>query len=261
MDLTKQQKREFYNRGYVKVAGAIPKVMIDGARQAINHSIGTQGPTGEDMGKNRAATFCRDLHNSPAMSDLYNRSPVLSLAESLLGEGNLQKPIKSVQVPPRFPNVMGEDPPEPRGHLDGMGSGTNGMPKGVYRRGFTVFGVIYLCDVPEPYSGNYTVWPGSHRFFEDYLNREGLETLSNGTPRVDLPEKPDMITGQAGDLILAHHQVLHGPCVNASPNIRYAAIARLRHIDCEKNGNDGFTDIWREFPGVLEVMEEEAELA
>jgi len=254
MQLTPEQIREFYDRGYVKIPGAISKTMVDTARQAVNHSIGTLGPNGEDMSKHRAAQFCRDLNGAPVIMDLFNASPVISLAESLMGEGNLQKPIRGAQVAPRFPTVIGEVPPEPRGHLDGMGTGTNGMPKGVYRRGFTAFAVIYLADVPEPYSGNFTVWPGSHRFFENYLKREGLEILSNGTPRVDLPEGPDMVTGNAGDLIIAHHQMIHTGGPNASPNIRYAAIARLRHIDCEKNGNEGFQDIWREFPCVREAV-------
>ena len=254
MKLTPEQIREFYDRGYVKIPGAISKAMVDTARQAVNHSIGTLGPNGEDMSKHRAAQFCRDLNGTPVIMDLFNASPVISLAESLMGEGNLQKPIRGAQVAPRFPTVIGEVPPEPRGHLDGMGTGTNGMPKGVYRRGFTAFAVIYLADVPEPYSGNFTVWPGSHRFFENYFKREGLETLSNGTPRVDLPEGPDMVTGNAGDLIIAHHQMIHTGGPNASPNIRYAAIARLRHIDCEKNGNEGFQDIWREFPCVREAV-------
>ncbi|MDE2798125.1 MAG: hypothetical protein OXI94_05605 [Gemmatimonadota bacterium] len=254
MKLTPEQIREFYDRGYVKIPGAISKAMVDTARQAVNHSIGTLGPNGEDMSKHRAAQFCRDLNGAPVIMDLFNASPVISLAESLMGEGNLQKPIRGAQVAPRFPTVIGEVPPEPRGHLDGMGTGTNGMPKGVYRRGFTAFAVIYLADVPEPYSGNFTVWPQSHRFFENYFKREGLETLSNGTPRVDLPEGPDMVTGNAGDLIIAHHQMIHTGGPNASPNIRYAAIARLRHIDCEKNGNEGFQDIWREFPCVREAV-------
>ncbi|MDE2831867.1 MAG: hypothetical protein OXN20_17280 [Gemmatimonadota bacterium] len=254
MKLTPEQIREFYDRGYVKIPGAISKAMVDTARQAVNHSIGTLGPNGEDMSKHRAAQFCRDLNGAPVIMDLFNASPVISLAESLMGEGNLQKPIRGAQVAPRFPTVIGEVPPEPRGHLDGMGTGTNGMPKGVYRRGFTAFAVIYLADVPEPYSGNFTVWPQSHRFFENYFKREGLETLSNGTPRVDLPEGPDMVTGNAGDLIIAHHQMIHTGGPNASPNIRYAAIARLRHIDCEKNGNEGFQDIWREFPCVREAI-------
>ena len=254
MQLTPEQIREFYDRGYVKIPGAISKAMVDTARQAVNHSIGTLGPNGEDMSKHRAAQFCRDLNGAPIIMDLFNASPVISLAESLMGEGNLQKPIRGAQVAPRFPNVIGNIPPEPRGHLDGMGTGMNGMPKGVYRRGFTAFAVIYLADVPEPYSGNFTVWPQSHRFFENYLKREGLETLSSGTPRVDLPEGPDMVTGNAGDLVIAHHQMIHGACHNASPNIRYAAIARLRHIDCDKNGNDCFQDIWREFPCVREAV-------
>ncbi len=254
MQLTPEQIREFYDRGYVKIPGAISKAMVDTARQAVNHSIGTLGPNGEDMSKHRAAQFCRDLNGAPVIMDLFNNSPVISLAESLMGEGNLQKPIGGAQVAPRFPTVIGEIPPEPRGHLDGMGTGTNGMPKGVYRRGFTAFAVIYLADVPEPYSGNFTVWPGSHRFFENYLKREGLEILSSGTPRVDLPEGPDMVTGNAGDLIIAHHQMIHTGGPNASPNIRYAAIARLRHIDCNKNGNDCFQDIWREFPCVREAI-------
>ena len=254
MQLTPEQIREFYDRGYVKIPGAVSKAMVDTARQAVNHSIGTLGPNGEDMSKHRAAQFCRDLNGSPVIMDLFNASPVVSLAESLMGEGNLQKPIRGAQVAPRFPTVIGDVPPEPRGHLDGMGTGTNGMPKGVYRRGFTAFAVIYLADVPEPYSGNFTVWPGSHRFFENYFKREGLEVLSNGTPRLDLPEGPDMITGNAGDFIIAHHQMIHTGGPNASPNIRYAAIARLRHIDCDKNGNDGFLDIWREFPCVREAV-------
>ena len=63
-----------------------------------------------------------------------------------------------------------------------------------------------------------------------------------------------MITGNAGDLVLAHHQMVHGAGPNASPNIRYAAIARLRHVNCDENGNKGFLDIWREFPRVREVL-------
>ena len=90
--------------------------------------------------------------------------------------------------------------------------------------------------------------------FEDYFNSEGVEVLQDGTPSLNLPEGPDMITGEAGDLVLAHHQIIHTGGPNASPNIRYAAIARLRHVDCEENGNDGFTDIWREYPGVRAVV-------
>jgi len=145
---------------------------------------------------------------------------------------------------------MADDMPEIRGHLDGMGNGKNGMAKGVYRRGFTAFAVIYLDDVLEPFSGNFTVWPKTHTFFEAYFKEHGQEVLKEGTPQMDLPEPAVQVCGKAGDAVIAHQQMIHTGGPNASPDIRYATIARLRHKDCEANGNDVYTDIWREWDGI-----------
>ena len=40
MELTESQKCFFYEEGYPKVLGAVPRVMVDAARQAINAEIG-----------------------------------------------------------------------------------------------------------------------------------------------------------------------------------------------------------------------------
>lgn len=252
--LTPSQKREFVEEGYLIIPGAISKVLIDAALRAVNHSIGNVGLGGEDPANNRSAFHCAELLDAPVILDLYRKSPVMEIAESLMGQGNVL-PVERAKPYPRFPLPVGEDPPAPRGHLDGIGNGSNGMAKGVYRRGFTAFAVIYLADVPEPNSGNFTVWPKSHRFFADYFQREGYEVLANGIPQVDLPEGPRMITAKAGDLIIAHHQIFHGACLNASPNVRHAVIARLQHKDVKEVGYDAYIDIWREWPGVHEVLE------
>ena len=255
MKLTNEQIREFYHRGYIKIPGAVSRAMVDRARQAMNHSIGSTGPSKEDLANNRGGGgFGGDLRGSSVLSDLYHNSPIVSLAESLLGEGNLKTPLERISPAPRFPKHIDADPSEPMGHIDNMGNGRNGKPKGTYKRSFTCFGVIYLADVPEPYSGNFTVWSGSHHVYQDFLNKEGIEVLAKGQPRIPQPESPEMITGEAGDLILAHFLVYHTAAPNVSPNIRYATISRMRHVDCEENGNDCFTDIWREFSGVREVM-------
>lgn len=65
-----------------------------------------------------------------------------------------------------------------------------------------------------------------------------------------------MVTGKAGDFVIAHHALVHGACQNASSNVRLATISRLRHVDVEKNGPDAYLDIWREWPGVHDVLEE-----
>lgn len=252
--LTPTQKRQFVEEGYLQISGVVPQVLIEAARRAVNHSIGTVGIGGENLDNNRSGFFCSELLDAPVILDLYNKTPVLRIAEALMGEGNVL-PVIRAKPYPRFPLALGEDPPEPRGHLDGIGSGTNGTAKGDYKRGFTAFAVIYLVDVPEPYSGNFTVWPKSHRFFADFFKREGHEILQNGLPRPELPEPPVMITGNAGDLVLVHHQVVHGACANASSNVRHAVISRLRHKDVDQNGYDGYTDIWREWPGLQDVLE------
>ena len=254
--LTREQKLTFIKEGYLHIPGAVPQVLVEAARRAINHSIGHVGMGGENMANNRSAFFCAELLDAPVILDLYHKSPIIPIAESLMGVDNVL-PVTRAKPYPRFPLSLGEDPPPPRGHLDGIGNGSNGMAKGVYRRGFTAFAVIYLVDVPEPNSGNFTVWPKSHRFFADYFQREGYEVLANGMPRLDLPEGPRMLTGKAGDLIIAHHQIFHGACANASPNVRQAVIARLQHKDCAEIGYAAYIDIWREWAGLHALLESE----
>lgn len=251
--LSTTQKQQFVEEGYIKIPGVIPQVLVDAARRAVNHSIGHVGLGGEDSSRNRGAFYCAELLQAPVILDLFNKSPAIEIAESLMGVGNIQ-PVVSAKPYPRFPLPLGEDPPAPRGHIDGIGNGSNGTAKGAYKRGFTAFAVVYLADVLEPNSGNFTVWPKSHRFFADYFTKEGHQVLANGVPRLEMPEEPVMITANAGDLILAHHQIFHGACSNAAPDVRHAVITRLRHVNVEQNGYDGYTDIWREWPGVKELV-------
>jgi len=253
--LTKSQIESFVERGYIKIPGAVPRVIVDAARKAINHSIGAVGQGSDDLENFKTGAYCDELKNQAVMTDLYNRTPVMSIAEQLIGEGKVQ-PVRHVQMARRFPTVMNGEREDPRGHLDGLGNGKNGQAKGMYRRGFMAFAVIYLADVPEPYSGNFTVWPKTHRFFEDYFKENGTDVLKEGTPKVPLPDPPIQICGEASDAVIAHHQIVHTGGPNASPDIRYAAITRLRHVDCDEVGQDAYTDIRREWEGVGEAEEE-----
>jgi hypothetical protein len=57
-----------------------------------------------------------------------------------------------------------------------------------------------LSDLPEPFSGNFTVWPGSHHYIEKFFDHDG--SALQGTPQADLPNDPLQITGKAGDAVL-----------------------------------------------------------
>ena len=259
MQLTGQQKRAFRELGYTVLRGVIPQVMIDDALRAINHSLGYEGMAKDDLPRLRAQSYCNEVQKTPPITDLMNRSPVFPLVESMLGEGNLQE-VGAGQIALRFPIEPGNDPSPPHGHLDGLGSGLNGSAKGSYNRGFTALAVILLSELKDDFSGNFTVWPRSHAFFESYFKEHGHEVLEQGMPRVAPPEGPVMLQGQPGDVVLTHHQLVHTAAPNASPHVRYAAIFRLRHRACTEIGRDAYTDIWREWPGIRALDEESVEV-
>lgn len=250
MHLTLEQKKRFVADGYLHVPAVVPQPMVETALRAVNHSIGHVGMTGGNPARFTTDAFCHELRESAWLTDIFNKTPILALAEELLGPGNVQ-PIQSVQIAPRFPLPLGAEPRPDPGHLDGIGGGMNGMAKGVYRRNFTLFAVVYLVDVPEPESGNFTVWPHSHVEFQDYFRQVGHEVLSQGVPHIELTRAGIMVTGKAGDVILAHHQLQHAGGHNVSPHVRHALISRIRHKAIETVGKDAYTDIWRgEWEGI-----------
>jgi ectoine hydroxylase-related dioxygenase (phytanoyl-CoA dioxygenase family) len=74
-------------------------------------------------------------------------------------------------------------------------------------------------------------------------------------PSVDLPQ-PEQIIARAGDIVLCHYQVGHTAAQNVSPHIRYAIYFRLNHVDHEQLKRDALIDIWLEWEGMREMVEE-----
>ncbi len=147
-----------------------------------------------------------------------------------------------------------QDPPHrPGAHIDGLPSPTNGVPAGTLGS-FTALLGVFLSDVPGPDSGNFTVWPGSHRVIERHLRDVGTESLLKGGGMPDVPlGEPLQMTGQAGDIVLCHYQLAHGIAPNVSPNIRYAIFFRLTHKDHTAHKQEALTQIWTAWPGMRDV--------
>ena len=249
MELTYAQKQEIFKNGFVKVPGVVPQVMVDAALRAINNGVG-EGMNADDMVTFRSRSYCPELQGEPIITDLINRTPAWELAESAIGSGKITRP-KGGQIALRFPSMQ-DPPPKPGGHLDGMHSPHNGVPKGVIRN-FTMLVGVYLSHVPQPYAGNFTVWPGTHHVYEKYFQEHGPESLLEGMPPVELPE-PHQIIGEPGDVIIAHYQIAHTAAPNVSPHTRYAIFFRLRHVDHPDYRPEAMTDIWLEWEGMREVL-------
>lgn len=253
MELTEGQKQQFYEAGFVKLPGIVPREQVDAALRAINASLGAEGIDPDQLVTFRARSYCPELQDAPPIAGLLNDTPLWGLAESAIGPGQV-RPVTLGQIALRFPTV---DPPaDPRPHIDGMYTPTNGVPKGEIRNFTALIGVL-LSDLPHGSAGNFTVWPGTHRLYEDYFRQHGPQALLEGMPRVELPE-PVQVTGQAGDAVLCHYQLAHGIAGNGSPHIRYAIFFRLTHLDHDSVHWECMTDIWREWAGMQGVVRDKA---
>lgn len=245
MELSYNQKQSFARDGFVILPGVVPRIMVDRALREINHSAG-EGMNVAEMTKFRAQTYCPEITRSPAIGGLLNATPAWSLAESAIGEGRIQ-PADYGQIALRFPGL--QDPPgAPRPHIDGMYSPTNGVEKGTIGN-FTALLAVFLSDVPEPFAGNFTVWPGSHLQHAEYFKEHGPESLLNGMPAVQLPE-PLQITAKAGDIVLAHYLLAHSVAPNVSPHVRYAVFFRLTHVDHARQKWESMVDPWLQWEGI-----------
>jgi Phytanoyl-CoA dioxygenase (PhyH) len=246
--LTPEQKEEMKRDGYTIVRGCVPSAMLDAAKRAIHANLATEGLPPDKLTQFAAQTYCPSLTRESVITDLFNQTPIFTLCEEFVGEGNLLS-AGSGQIALRFSRPTAEHP-KFSGHIDGRGTGTNGIPEGQFHRGFTMLAVILLSDLPDIYSGNFTVWPGTHVLFEKIFQEQGPEALAKAIDTMDVGAEPVQITGKAGDVVLMHHQTVHTAAPNASPNIRYAVIFRGVHKDAKENGVAAMTDIWREWPGL-----------
>ena len=100
--LSRKQKLEFHENGYISIPGVVPQLMVDAARQAINHSIGAVGMNEGDLERYRAQSYCSEIREAPEIVNLFSKTPVRQISESLMGEGNVQIP-NSGQIALRFP--------------------------------------------------------------------------------------------------------------------------------------------------------------
>jgi hypothetical protein len=219
---------------------------IDAARRAINLSLGEQGIAKDQIWTLRAQTFCPELVAAAPILDLYAETPLAALAEAALGAGNVAPPTTG-QIALRFPQVVAE-PRDPYPHIDGMPGPLNGVEVGTLYT-FSALGAVFLSDVPAPFQGNFTVWPGTHRLLEAHFRAHGTDELLRGFPALAMPPPRQLIV-LAGDVLLAHHALAHGASANLGPHVRYAVFFRLSHRDHDPRSTTALADLWRHWAGL-----------
>ena len=252
--LTAEQKGRFVRDGFLHVPGVVPPRVLTRARRAINHSLGS-GIDRNELVRFNNQTFCAELRADPRLLRLATTPAVWSLVRALLGDRRTARP-RQCQIALRFPRPEGTPGKVSDPHIDGYHTPHNGVPDDGVVRNFTLLLGIMLSDVREPLSGNFTVWPGTHRRLERYFHDHGVNSLQGGAVGglgVRLP-KPVPVLGGAGDVVLAHYQVAHTASPNLSGDIRYMCFFRLAVRTLGSHRVASMLDIWRDWPALRDVV-------
>ena len=252
--LTAEQRSRFVRDGFLHVPGVVPPRVLARARRAINHSLGS-GIDRNDLVRFNNQTFCAELRADPRLLGLATTPAVWSLVRALLGDRRTARP-RQCQIALRFPRPEGTPRRIVGPHIDGYHTPHNGVPDDGVVRNFTLLLGVMLSDVLEPFSGNFTVWPGTHHRMQRYFRDHGVNSLQGGDVGglgLRLP-KPAPVLGHAGDIVLAHYQVAHTASPNLSGDIRYMCFFRLAVRNLGSHRVASMLDIWRDWPALRDVV-------
>ncbi len=253
-NLTEAQKRRFVRDGFLHVPDVVPPRLVARARRAINHSLGA-GIDASQLTRFSNQSFCTELQNDARLVRLATTPAVWAHVRDLLGDRRTVRP-KGCQIALRFPLPEGTPRRVAGAHIDGYHTPHNGVPDDGVVRNFTLLLGVMLSDVPAPFSGNFTAWPGTHRRMERHFREHGVHCLQGGAVEplgLRLP-KPAPVTGKAGDMVLAHYQVAHTASPNLSSDIRYMCFFRLAVRGLANHRVESMLDIWRDWNGLRDAL-------
>lgn len=240
--------------GYVVLRGVVDVEQIARALRAVNNWF-VNGFEASKLAVYAERTYAPELTRSPALVGLCVDSPVLDAANAMVGQELI--PPDAAQIALRFPAALDEDVPSTPsgGHIDGLPSPHNGVPGDGQVYAFTILAAVFLSAVPEGCHGNFTVWPGTHLAMARWFRHHGT-TVDDAavvyaeSARLAASATPVTVAAQPGDVVLAHHLLVHTVAPHAGPDIRYAVFFRLRVLPWDEREDRVLIDPWHEYVGV-----------
>lgn len=262
-ELSAEEKLHFVEWGFLHLKKVVSPDLVEAAVREINAMVLREGGIKHDPVE--GTKFCPGLGGCDAIQSLLFESPAWSVVEQLLGKDQAIPP-PGAQVALRPPEPVDKVPeplpiqlPPRQWHIDGMGKGKHSP--------FSVLVGITLSDASKPFSGNFCVFPGSHRTLLPSVKQCVMSGSSIFSKEASTAvEKPELTNGhqvlaEAGDVVFAHQKLAHRGGPNYSTNIRYQIYYRIssrNHQDMVANGAV-LEDLWVEF--APEIKEKEAFVA
>jgi hypothetical protein len=275
MPLTKSQKDDFEENGFLVVEDAVDREKCDNALETIWTTI----PESRDNQVNGDGKESRFLLREGIELGLTDTQPFETLlrdvypyAEALIGEGKLGSPEWEPDIPCLHAGQIAEKTdwiPEHEGmfepvlrypqsgeewepntpHVDGatgeMAYDTDYLP-------FSIGLTLYI-DRVDPGGGGFTVWPGSHKTMNSYFEDHSYSDYLEDPERIQELElgSPVEIARDQGALVLWHPALVHAGSLNCSDRIRMVGLQRLYRKDAVDKDTEGIlTNMWSHYDGI-----------
>eukprot|EP01052_Picozoa_sp_SAG31_P008556 SAG31_NODE_435_length_15733_cov_6.508251_5_plen_260_part_00 len=158
--LTKDVAEAFMEDGFLHLPGIVSPELVRTARRTINLTIGSEGIDKDKISTFSSQSWVPSICNHSSITDLLNGSDLLPTLRAIFG-GDVFPPAAAGQIALRFPVALADaDAIRKRpsalrwgGHLDGLHTPLNGVPKGVLAT-FSMLVGVALSDQLESDCGN-----------------------------------------------------------------------------------------------------------
>ncbi|MEM7532478.1 MAG: phytanoyl-CoA dioxygenase family protein [Chloroflexota bacterium] len=226
----------------------------------------------------------REISTEPLMLNLVYSERLCAIAEQLLGEGTLKRPVVN-GIPMGTRGFAWPDGPvDPALDVQGVRGIYCTLPYGDQPRKHDHphtdghpfhFGMVGLIDDVPPDGGAFKIWPKSHKrlyptfwmqydqaripYYDHLPSYKGilnppeyhaeLERLDKDTPPVDC-------WGSAGDVVLWHHRTAHMAGHNYSSVIRQAILGDFSKTDLDQTRKDPpQANMWRDWSETMRASD------
>jgi hypothetical protein len=266
-------KLDFLIHGYMAHPNLIPPEILDEAVNFLNNR------NLEDSHR----PFISDFTTEPAILNLFYKSQVHALADTLLYGANPHPPtvVRQAQIAQRPPQQQHH---HPLGAIFGFSRaanaavGMNGKKwhiDGLAQESHSPFSLLIgvaLSDQFEENSGNLCVFPGSHHslspFLKEFVSKGYLRHLQLQPGQALGPnvfeeylekpslESPTQLLLSKGDVVVVHQKVAHRGSPNYSKQTRNMIYFRVasHHHHLHSNTEENLDNIWLDFQGMKDVL-------
>jgi hypothetical protein len=201
LDRTLHWTDHYVEYGFAVIEGAVGPEFIKPAREEVQRLLETDLPP-QQWPKAAGHTVHRpyDGANMTVLPQVYDQPGVRRMIDTMFGSAQAWNGERAFQLFVTAYNPEAEARLSPRGHIDFVRS-----PVPIFGSGFMF--QLALMD-SEPFSGNLTIYPGTHKAIQKALMEDPQRQYPQDLAQL-LECEPFEFVAKAGDMIVFHHLVGH----------------------------------------------------